>query len=216
MINFLKRIWANKTKRTVLILLGINILIVFVFSFLALTSSPLFCTNPFCHSMKPVSEGWKKSSHSQIACINCHVESNGLVPFLIHKFSAYKEPFIEITGLYKEGINKESELSEEMPDENCTVCHSKNRKTTPRNFLTFDKEAHEKHEKINLNCARCHNRVGHETDDHENHLKMNWCLEECHSSKAFVRKCTVCHTQEFVKKRGHERSFEIKKEEKEE
>ncbi len=99
-----------------------------------------------------------------------------------------------------------------MSEEHCTVCHSRNRVTTPREGLTFNKEAHEKHHKLGINCAFCHNRIGHDTKDHENHLEMNWCLKECHASKAFVRKCTVCHTEEFAKEHEGERTFDVEME----
>lgn len=200
MFKTLKEIWKNPKKKLALILVGVNILIIFFISFLALTSSPVFCTS-VCHSMGPVAKGWKASSHSEIACVNCHVESNGFINFVIHKMQAYKEPFFEITGRYKEGINKESELAEEMPEEHCTVCHSANRNYTSSEGLNFGKVAHEVHlEKVNMRCPICHNRVGHKTDDHEDHLTMEWCLKKCHEKDAFSDKCTVCHTPEFNEK----------------
>lgn len=200
MINFLKNIWADPKKRIASIVLVLNILVVVVISILAFTSSPFFCTR-VCHSMEPLTKGWEVSSHSEIPCINCHVESNGFINLVYHKMLALKEPFIEISGGYKEGINKESELAEEMPEEHCTVCHSKNRNYSPSEGLTFDKKAHEVHiEKVNMKCAFCHNRVGHETEDHENHMTMEWCLKRCHEKDAFSDKCTVCHTPEFIEK----------------
>lgn len=200
MVDFWRNIWKNRKKRVVLILVVVNFFLIFFISFLALTSSPLFCTR-VCHSMSSVAKAWEASSHSEIACVNCHVESNGFINFVIHKMQAYKEPFFEITGKYKEGINKESELAEEMPEEHCTVCHSKNRNYTPSEGLKFNTGAHEAHiEKVKMKCPYCHNRVGHDTDDHENHLTMEWCLKKCHEKDAFSQKCTVCHTPEFIER----------------
>lgn len=200
MIEFFKEVWANPKKRLALILVVVNFLLIFFISFLALTSSSLFCTS-VCHSMEPLTKGWKASSHSEVACVNCHVESNGFINFVIHKMKAIKEPYYEITGHYKEGINKESELAKKMPEEHCTVCHSFNRNYTPSEGLTFGKEAHKVHrEKLNMRCPVCHNRVGHETDTHENHLTMEWCLKRCHEKEAFKEECTVCHTPQFIEK----------------
>ncbi len=161
--------------------------------------------------MQPVTKGWKDSSHSSIACVNCHVESTGVFAFVLHKIAAYKEPFFEITRKYKEGINRESEISEEMSDEHCTVCHSKKRKVTPSEGLVFSNKAHEEHKKLHLKCAFCHNRVGHETEDHKNHLNMEWCLEECHSGETFIQECTVCHTEDFAKKNKKKKVIPVKK-----
>lgn len=200
MVNFLKNAWANPKKRLALVLVVVSFFLIFFISFLAFTSSPVFCTR-FCHSMVQITKGWEASSHSEIACINCHVESNGFVNFVIHKMEAIKEPYYEITGHYKKGINKGSKLAEKMSDEHCTVCHSKNRDYTPSEGLKFNKKAHEVHlEKVNMKCAFCHNRVGHETDTHENHMTMEWCLKRCHEKDAFSDKCTVCHTPEFIEK----------------
>lgn len=199
----LKKICSNKRKRLAFLTLVISVLTVFFVSFLSLTSSPLFCTR-VCHSMQEVKKGWKVSPHSKIACVNCHVESNGVLAFVLHKMSAYKEPYFEITGKYKEGINPHSELAEEMPEEHCTVCHSEKRVVTPPEGLKFSTEQHEDHQKLDLQCAFCHNRVGHETKDHENHLSMEWCLEECHSKESFKTECTACHTEEWIRKANPE------------
>jgi Zn finger protein HypA/HybF involved in hydrogenase expression len=206
----IKRAWHSKDKRFALISFILSFLVLFVISFLSLTSSPLFCTK-ICHSMEPVTKGWKESSHSSIACVNCHIESNGVIAFVLHKMAAYKEPYFELTGKYKEGINHGSHIAEEMPDEHCTVCHSKERKVTSSKELKVSNSTHEAHEKTDTKCAFCHNRVGHETEDHESHMSMDWCLEECHSGEAFIIECNVCHSDYFVSLLSEEKIADIEK-----
>ncbi len=191
----LREIWQNPLQRLALLSGLIIIVVVFFISFLSITCSPTFCTT-VCHSMKKIGEAWKKSSHSEIPCLSCHVEP-GFFNLIKDKILVYKEPILEITGRYEKPINKESELSKELKDEICIQCHSENRNYTPSNGIKIN---HEAHQKIHLNCARCHNRVGHATKDHENHLKEKWCIKECHKSKALSLKCSVCHTDEFIEK----------------
>ena len=76
-------------------------------------------------------------------------------------------------------------------------------------MLSVSNLTHEAHEKTDIKCSFCHNRVGHETEDHENHMNMTWCFEECHAGEAFIKDCNVCHTESFTDSLSEEKIADI-------
>jgi nitrate/TMAO reductase-like tetraheme cytochrome c subunit len=159
---------------------------------IAFTCRPQFCG--FCHEMDPQISSWKVSTHRNVNCIACHVEP-GLIPLLIDKVKAVKSPYYKIFGGYEKPINHSSRLAGHMHEESCLQCHSRIKEVTPSHGRKID---HEAHEKINLHCTECHNRLAHQIEGYEDHMEMNFCLDECHDGVVIKNDCEVCHTDSFL------------------
>ncbi len=152
------------------------------------TMQSSFCNT--CHEMRKDYQAWESSSHQEINCVSCHIEP-GVLNLLIHKLATLKELYNHFRG-FEEPINKNSELSKKLPENNCLNCHSLV-KVTPREGMIINHDAH----KGKLTCAYCHNRVGHPgMDGYYNRMKMSECMK-CHDGKKAPRECNVCHTSEF-------------------
>src|SRR5664279_1645240 len=61
----------------------------------AMTSVPGFCDN--CHLMVEPAELWKESTHSNVNCVECHVNP-GFVSEIEHKILSYKEIYAQFFG----------------------------------------------------------------------------------------------------------------------
>ncbi len=156
----------------------------------SLTLKPQFCGS--CHEMKPAYLSWRRSSHQGSNCLSCHVEP-GIINLLIDKVKASKELVLHFTGGYEKPINKGSRLSEELPSENCLTCHLEPGKKISLSVM-FD---HRVHNRENLTCAYCHNRVGHpDLKDYAERITMDFCLD-CHRKKKGPNKCEACHPEGF-------------------
>lgn len=179
------------------------ILICFLaFGAVGLTQSPrasIICQG--CHEMKPEIATWQVSSHSKIACIQCHAEIKAAhFVQLIHYTKKYYLPI---------------QVKEPVPNSICENCHSQNRTVTPRGDLIIP---HQKHEKEGIACTTCHIGVTHgkiaerqETidgdfsrwDDVTGRQNMAWqyktmsmteCLD-CHKDKNGPQDCESCHSR---------------------
>jgi nitrate/TMAO reductase-like tetraheme cytochrome c subunit len=156
----------------------------------SLTLKPGFCRT--CHEMKVAYNSWEKSPHQGINCLSCHVEP-GFLNLLIDKVKASKELFLHFTGGYEKPINKGSELSKELPSENCLSCHPEQGKKSSLSVMID----HRPHLKEGLNCAYCHNRVGHpQVKQYSERMNMNFCLD-CHKKKKGPIRCEACHPEGF-------------------
>ncbi|MHC0037857.1 NapC/NirT family cytochrome c [Pseudoneobacillus sp. C159] len=187
------------------------LIVLFSVGFLGLetTSSSKFCAS--CHEMKPEYYTWKASSHSEVACVNCHTGStkedyakskaNGLVQVYKKASQTYTAPI---------------QMPDEIPDSACEKCHNmNNREVTPTGDIIIP---HDKHQKENVACIKCHSGVAHGKvaerkvtfktdydlwDEKVGHSimsersfvrpKMEKCMN-CHESREITLECNACHT----------------------
>ena len=81
-----------------------------------LSSTPRFCGS--CHVMKPYYDSWAESSHSQIACVECHI-APGLTAEIRKKYEAISMVARYFTATY--GTNPWAEVE----DAACLRCHER-------------------------------------------------------------------------------------------
>lgn len=147
--------FSKSEDRLKFIILASGILIILIVGMtttLSLTNQPSFCSA--CHkTMTPEYATWQVTSHSQIACTNCHIKP-GVVNTLLHKVKTLKEPVEYFTGTYPKPI----EPTEKIDNENCLQCHSTNRIYTLSGDLIVP---HDRHIKAGIKCVDCHYGVAH-------------------------------------------------------
>lgn len=118
---------------------------------LELTNTPQFCQS--CHEMRPEYVTWKASSHSQLGCVDCHVEP-GVGNLLQHKVKSFKQLYLHFSGK----INPPIEVAQPIKDEVCERCHTAKRVATPSGDLIIP---HEVHKENKVPCVKCHSAVAH-------------------------------------------------------
>ncbi len=194
-------------------LIGLAAFVVFAFW---MSSTRLFCAQ-VCHKVQDDSIiAYEKSAHSEISCLACHEPVNcDPITLTINKANAGVSGAIHALGnSYVLPLNKGSKLSldpEEMPERQCTQCHSANRKVTPSPGIIID---HKIHSTKGVTCTTCHNRTAHNetgwdltlnkvdgtpNEKHPDFMKMTACYR-CHDlegKKVASGACVTCHTPEF-------------------
>lgn len=170
------------------------------------TSTRAFCAAGMCHTLQADAlSSYENSSHSEISCLACHMPVNAdPVTFLIHKAEAGVSGLIGVASGAKPPINAESELAmdpRQMPERQCTQCHTANRKLTPSRGIVID---HAVHSRNKITCTQCHNRIGHDENGvtltkgvarHADFMKMQGCFR-CHDmegKKRALGDCQLCH-----------------------
>jgi len=145
----------DKLKLFILVSGVLLFLLVATVGGISLTMSPNFCK--LCHkAMTPEYVTWKYSSHSQIACVDCHMEP-GVVNIMIEKVMATKHLVDYLKGDYEKHLP--IKMKHELPSHLCEQCHS----VKTRNFtLSGDLIVpHEKHGEKGVGCVKCHSGVAH-------------------------------------------------------
>jgi nitrate/TMAO reductase-like tetraheme cytochrome c subunit len=187
------------------------LIVLFSVGFLGLetTSSSKFCAS--CHEMKPEYYTWKASSHSEVACVNCHTGST-TEEYAKAKATGLVQVFKKATQSYTAPIR----MPDQIRDASCEKCHNIfTRDVTPSGDLIIP---HDKHKKQGIQCAQCHQGVAHgkiadrkmtyQADygrwdemlgravmSEPKFIKpdMETCME-CHKLRKAPLECTACHT----------------------
>lgn len=160
--------------------------------------------------MKPQYNTWLVSSHSQIACAECHIPSG-----IKNSFKTRIESLTKVYLHFSKGFFLPIQVAEEIKSERCFECHSMQRQFSASGDI---KIPHDKHMKKEVNCLECHAGIVHtkiaqrlETIDGDftrwnqvmakgqikpenKMLSMNQCLN-CHSLQKVQTKCEDCHSQ---------------------
>ena len=214
------RSWFTVPAKRLRLVIWVGVLVIAVLGVmvvaLGVTSSYWFCANG-CHKVQDDTIiAYNRTAHSKISCMACHMPVNATaVTFMLHKVTALGELFLTITDLFELPLNPEDEVAHEMPEEQCTQCHSDTRPITPTPGIEID---HEAHSSRGIVCTICHNRTAHIEDfklvlatdrKHEYWMTMEACFR-CHNLdpkvKAKVKglerlsapgKCSTCHPPEF-------------------
>ena len=186
------------------------------------TSSNDYCSS--CHMMKPEFLTMKASSHSQLACVACHVEP-GIMKKVEYKLVNIKEWISILTGDYGIVITSTTPI----PDATCTQCHDMTtRKVTPSGDLIIP---HSKHTQAGVSCTLCHTGIAHgnivekqatfRTDygkwddtiaksimsDVKNiRPDMDVCFS-CHKLRNAPLNCSACHTSSMLPSNHKDEAF---------
>ncbi|MBI4733641.1 MAG: NapC/NirT family cytochrome c [Rubrobacteridae bacterium] len=173
-----------KTNKPLAILILTAVLVLILSGAVWETSQSGFCAN--CHEIRPDHTTWTASSHSRVACVDCH-EETGAFGKLTRKALSVQNVSNHLLSAFVFPINNDSQLSKTIPSEQCTSCHNAP-KDKEFGLLVFD---HAKH--VKTNCAYCHNRVAHEGyTTYTNRIEMESCLK-CHEDKKISVACVTCH-----------------------
>ncbi|EKN71369.1 NapC/NirT cytochrome c domain protein [Neobacillus bataviensis LMG 21833] len=189
------------------------------------TSGSKFCSS--CHEMKPEYYTWKASTHSEVDCVNCHIEPG------VKQIAKDKAE-----GLIKE-LRKEEGITaaiirmpKEIPDSACEKCHTiSTREFTPSGDIIIP---HQQHSDKKITCTQCHSNVAHgkiadrnmtfKTDYDKWDSKvgqaamadlkftrptMETCMD-CHIARKITTECSACHTTGMIPKSHKKADFKIK------
>ncbi|MEW5705996.1 MAG: NapC/NirT family cytochrome c [Actinomycetota bacterium] len=180
-------------------LIAVVVIVVLAGIALSATSKPSFCQT--CHEMKDDYVAWQSSAHKDVSCNSCHIEP-GALNFLKHKIASLSQVTAHISNNFEKPINKNSEVSEGIKNEQCTSCHKKTKSISTAEII-FNHEIHI--QKVGVNCAYCHNRVAHPgVEGHTSRIQMKTCVE-CHQKKNGPLSCNTCHPSSFkLKPASHE------------
>ena len=199
---------TNKTLLLVFLLILVGVAALFWGTFQK-TSQTSYCAS--CHVMKPEYYTLEASSHSKLACVECHVEP-GVLTKVKYKLVSLEELFASLTGSYGIAITSTTPI----PDAACTQCHDMSTRTvTPSGDLNIP---HDKHIQEGVHCVECHTGVAHGniaekratfvTDDSQWDAatgksfmsdlssirpSMDVCLN-CHKARNAPLNCSACHT----------------------
>jgi hypothetical protein len=156
------------------------------------TSQPAFCKS--CHEMQNDYDSWSSSAHAKVTCTACHI-GPGVSALIIHKIgSLIHEMPAHFLHFGKYTINENSEVSVDLPSNNCLDCHVRPKGKYFKNLVFV----HTKHRE--LNCAYCHNRIAHSgLKGYKNRATMMLCIN-CHKKKNKPTHCLFCHTPSIMQK----------------
>jgi hypothetical protein len=191
--NFFKRIFNKENLRKPVFwgaLTGvIFIIVVIVATVWNVVDSPTFCAR-VCHFEQGPTDTWAKSTHSRVACVDCHVEP-GFWNALKFRTNMVSWIFLQVTK------NPTQPQAIQMPSNaSCDVCHKVKRKISPSGDLLIPHDAH-----IGLRglkCVDCHRNLVHNAKQTaRNKPPMTVCYK-CHDGKKASNACSACHTEKAV------------------
>jgi hypothetical protein len=200
------------TRPRAIIWIGVALIVFTVVWAAALdgTSTYWFCTEP-CHIVHADNTlAYQESSHTNVSCIACHEPVNASpLTLTLLKISVAPDAFETIGRTFELPMNATNYVALEMPSAQCTQCHNlNNRVASPDDGILID---HAVHEKNDIRCTLCHNRVAHPEEDiklvlkgdrkHDDWMTMDGCFR-CHSqekkdAKTPPGECKACHTPDF-------------------
>lgn len=212
----------NLIKIMTLTLLFLALFFIIGFSGLKATSSSKFCSS--CHEMTPEYYTWKASTHSEVDCINCHIEP-GAKNLVKDKANGLIQIFDNVTNQYTAPI----QMPKEIPNPACERCHNmKTRDVTSSGDLVIP---HEKHLNKGIQCVDCHSGVAHGRIAERNVTfktdyskwddalgqemmrdvtftspKMQDCID-CHKIRDVSTACKTCHSTGMKPKSHKEADF---------
>jgi NapC/NirT cytochrome c family protein/cytochrome c7-like protein len=188
-----KKQWWKLSRRKVVLL----VVLIFILSsggFVVVSSRPGFCNS--CHIMEPYYASWQTSTHSEVNCLDCHIQPGfaGLVKGKINGLAQAVDCMVGRMG---------TKPNATIYDESCLRqgCHSVEELTKePVEYKKF-RFTHQGHlnaevDGIKITCGLCHSH--HEGEDHFN-VNPQSCFV-CHFLKSpqtetrlVDTKCQSCH-----------------------
>lgn len=182
----------------------------------AFTMRSSFCSS--CHEMLPEYRTWQASAHSNIGCVDCHIEP-GITNLIKDKVGAVVQVYKHVTKSYDSPIEFPWD-HKEIPNVVCLKCHSANRQYSLAGDIVVP---HEKHIANHVECVECHKGVSHglvaerevskastipfdqwtvsvgseQMAPKFSKPKMETCVQ-CHLKKGVSTSCTKCHKEMSV------------------
>jgi nitrate/TMAO reductase-like tetraheme cytochrome c subunit len=152
------------------------------------SSTPVFCGS--CHVMEPYYDSWETSSHSDIACVDCHIPP-GMTAELRKKFEALSMVARYFTATY--GTNPWAEVA----DESCLQCHDRRLLSGTEVFgeVLFDHGPHltELRRGKRLQCTSCHSQIVQGSHIAVTATVCILCHFKGEEPGQGTAECTLCH-----------------------
>jgi nitrate/TMAO reductase-like tetraheme cytochrome c subunit len=184
------------------------------------TSSSSFCSS--CHEMQPEFYTWKASTHSEVDCVQCHIQS-GVENYSKAKANGLVQVYKKQTNTYTAPIR----MPDEIPDSSCEKCHNiKTRNFTVSGDIIIP---HDKHKDKEIECIQCHSGIAHgkvadrkmtfqsdyqkwDETTGKTAMKdtkfikpdMETCID-CHKARKITTECSACHSTGMVPE-GHKKA----------
>jgi nitrate/TMAO reductase-like tetraheme cytochrome c subunit len=166
----------------------VGLAMVMTYGAMEVSSTPTFCGS--CHVMEPYYDSWSTSSHSDIACVECHIPP-GITAELRKKYEALSMVARYFTGTY--GTNPWTEVA----DESCLQCHDRRLLSGSVLFrdVLFDHGPHlsELRRGKRLQCTSCHSQI---VQGSHIAVTSTTCIL-CHFKNAEpgqgTARCVLCH-----------------------
>lgn len=179
---------VRQMRWSVRILLLIVILIIFSGGAIVVTGQPGFCNS--CHIMNPYYESWKHSSHSNVNCLDCHLQP-GLTGYVKGKLNGLAQLVSCVAGRVGTKPNAFVEDASCMRPE----CHSTEELETKNLVQSGMKFTHKVHvetavDGVKISCGLCHSHV--EGNEHFS-VNKEVCFT-CHFLKGSERDTRIVQT----------------------
>lgn len=114
-----------------------------------LTNDPAACAN--CHVMQEVYDGWRKSSHHDVAvCNDCHTPDDPVGKYTTKALNGWHHSRAFTLGGYAEPIQI-TETNHQIVESQCRRCHADLVQAIDHGTAGED----------DTSCVRCHLTVGH-------------------------------------------------------
>ncbi|MFQ6131178.1 MAG: cytochrome c3 family protein [Armatimonadota bacterium] len=171
---------------------GAVILVIVSYLGLEATSHPRFCVT--CHYMRPYYEAWQTSSHSDVACLECHYPP-GVKSALWRKIGASVQVVKYITRQY--GVRPFTEVD----DRSCLRggCHERRLLRGKVDFggVVFDHAPHlgSFRRVTQLRCTACHSQIVQGTHMTVTVASCFLCHFKDPEKTPDVADCAICHKQ---------------------
>ena len=218
LLNKLPKYDLSTTKdRMRLIILLSGVILVFgivAAGGLAYTMRSEFCSS--CHEMNPEYKTWQASAHSNIGCVDCHIEP-GPINLMKDKIGAMVQVYKHVTVSYDSPIEYPVEHKGMIKNEQCKKCHSTNRQYSPSGDIIVP---HDRHIAKGIKCVQCHAGVAHglvaergasmaseipfdmwtsevgakQMAPQFSRPRMDTCVT-CHIKEGQTTSCTKCHSE---------------------
>ena len=131
------------------------------------TSRPGFCLS--CHEMQPLHGNWKRGSHAEVSCVECHVDAT-LSGQVTAKLNGLRQVYVHFTRPVDL-----AKVQTSVPSARCVRCHD----TSDALKLGLRvATAHNKHREAKLDCTVCHLTTGHSRQRFVG-FELKSC-QECH------------------------------------
>lgn len=161
---------------------------VMTYGAMSVSSKPAFCGS--CHVMEPYYESWEVSSHSDIACVDCHIPP-GMTAELRKKYEALSMVARYFTATY--GTNPWAEVA----DESCLECHDRRLLSGTEVFgdVLFDHGPHlsELRRGKRLQCTSCHSQIVQGSHIAVTGTTCILCHFKGQEPGEGTAECTLCH-----------------------
>ena len=146
------------------------------------TSTATYCGS--CHEMGKAYESWRRSAHSSVPCVKCHVPP-GLA-------ASVKWRAKEARNIWAVYLNmKPSTDHESRPAaENCIKCHPLKGLMGIPGRLRMPHATHINQN--NLTCIDCHDHTAHAPPGGSSAVSMSPCTM-CHEQTTDPKRCSFCH-----------------------